>query len=398
MAPKDQLLREAIADAKVIREAAIQNARMVIEEAFKPQLSSMLSKKLRAEMEEPKAADGHGSAEGGESWTEPVMEDAAPVDSSAIGTGDNKQPSKDASDSTEFGTGNEGDRVVDLSEELDEPSAADGHGSAEGGESMKEPVMESDDEFDMDDVGDEGEEDLDLNAVIRELEADVEDEEPSDEFSFDMGDEGGEDLGAGSEFDMGGEEAPEAFGAEGGEDEFDLGQSNDDDDEEIDLEEMLREMEAEDDATDTEKFAKVEETEKLHTENASLKRDLKEHRQVISYLREKLHEVNMLNAKLLYTNKIFKSTNFDLAQKQRVVETFDRATTLREVKLVYTTLAESLKNNGKKSATKITEGFASRATGGNTAPKSNLLTESAQKQVSEDAEFVARMKKLANIR
>ena len=41
------LLKEAIADAKAVRETALANAKMALEEAFTPQLKSMLSAKLR---------------------------------------------------------------------------------------------------------------------------------------------------------------------------------------------------------------------------------------------------------------------------------------------------------------------------------------------------------------
>ena len=46
-----KLLKEAIADAKAVRETAIANAKIALEEAFTPRLQSILSKKLQAEME-----------------------------------------------------------------------------------------------------------------------------------------------------------------------------------------------------------------------------------------------------------------------------------------------------------------------------------------------------------
>ena len=70
---------------------------------------------------------------------------------------------------------------------------------------------------------------------------------------------------------------------------------------------------------------------------------LKEYKDTIGYLREKLNEVNLLNAKLLFTNKLFRSFGLNNNQKLKVVETFDRTKNLREIKLVYATLAESFK-------------------------------------------------------
>ena len=46
------LLKEAIADAKAVRETAIANAKIALEEAFTPRLQSILSQKLQQEIEE----------------------------------------------------------------------------------------------------------------------------------------------------------------------------------------------------------------------------------------------------------------------------------------------------------------------------------------------------------
>jgi len=48
----DDLLREAIADAKAVRETALENAKIALEEAFTPRLQSMLSRKIAAEAED----------------------------------------------------------------------------------------------------------------------------------------------------------------------------------------------------------------------------------------------------------------------------------------------------------------------------------------------------------
>ncbi len=133
--------------------------------------------------------------------------------------------------------------------------------------------------------------------------------------------------------------------------------------EELDLEVILRELEAED------------EKEKASSEKmASLEKELAEYRQAVQLLRGKLHEVNLLNAKLLFTNKIFRKEGLTNEQKVMVVENFDRATTVREVKMVYTVLVETLTSAAKvvkttKTPSKVvTEGFASKATP-STAPK-----------------------------
>ncbi len=65
--------------------------------------------------------------------------------------------------------------------------------------------------------------------------------------------------------------------------------------------------------------------------------------ETINELRRELNEVNLLNAKLLYTNKIFKAKNLTESEKIKVLNTFDKAETVKEVKLVFETLTESFK-------------------------------------------------------
>jgi pantothenate kinase len=102
----------------------------------------------------------------------------------------------------------------------------------------------------------------------------------------------------------------------------------------------------------------------------------------------KLNEVNLLNAKLLFTNKLFKKHGLSNEQKLKVVETFDRATNLREVKLVYSTLAESL--GGRKNEIKESKGSASKAT-------ASTKSEKQEEIISEGTDMRDRFKKLANI-
>ncbi len=75
-------------------------------------------------------------------------------------------------------------------------------------------------------------------------------------------------------------------------------------------------------------------------------------------------------------------------QKLKIVETFDRAQTTREIKLVYSTLAESYKDNGNEKKKEPVKEFASKKSGG-TAPKTKIITEESQ--------VADRFKKLAGI-
>ena len=119
-----------------------------------------------------------------------------------------------------------------------------------------------------------------------------------------------------------------------------------------------------------------------------LYKELKEHRQAVKFLKDKLHEVNILNAKLLFTNKIFKEFALSNGQKMQVVENFDRAHTTREIKLVYATLCESFGQNKGIRKKSINEVASAKA--GSTKPSRKVIT--------EEDRVANRFKKLANIR
>jgi hypothetical protein len=387
---RDNLLKEAIADAKAVKEAAIANAMLTLKESFKPQLTSMLAAKLRNEsedsMEEQKKLDSSDIA-GGLTVDEPAP----------------KKPSAVASSSSDIE--NPGQEIETFGEGIEDMMGD------EGGEQFGDAG--AGDEFGA--QGGDGEDDLDLEAIIRELEADLMGG-GEDEFGGDMG---APDMDGGMEepemeaapsfgrnvrpenaFVKGTESATDVAhamkeGEAGGIDKdgkdmkdekgVDSWKKVAEGDEEVDLEEILREMDAEDDT--------VDESEHIASENVELKRDLREHREVIKLLRNRINEVTLLNSKLMYTTKIFRSFNLSEGQKKKVVEQFDRAGTLRETKLVYSTLAESLTGKvgtatPRKVAANITEGASKPV--GSTKPKS-------QSVLTEGDTQVARMQKLAGI-
>ena len=118
--------------------------------------------------------------------------------------------------------------------------------------------------------------------------------------------------------------------------------------------------------------------------------ELKEYKKAVLFLKNKLHEVNILNAKLLFTNKLFKEFALDNNQKLRVVETFDRAQTTREIKLVYSTLAESFKGGNVMRKSKIRESASAKT--GSTKPSKR-----SRKVITEEASVANRVKQLAGL-
>ena len=351
-----KLLKDAIADAKAVRETAIANAKIALEEAFTPRLQSILSKKLTAEME-------------GEEEEEVEVNEDNDI-STGIGTGDNKQPADKANTAqTDLSgiskeTSPEGEELEDYDKVKDLTEAEEELGDEESHEEA--PATEGEIETDEDE--------LDLESIIRELEAQIAGEEGEEAHIEEPALEGEHEFGAEEEIPA---EEPAMEAEEPAHDE-----------EEIDLDEILREMgygEDEEEVTEAEEANHDEEKEKLQSE-------LAEAISTIKSLKGTINEVNLLNAKLLYANKLFRSYNLTNEQKVKVVENLDRTSNVREVKLVYATLAESMRFTGteRKVAAKktMTEGFASKPQA-TTAPKKEII--------SESNELANRFKQLAGI-
>ena len=389
----DNLLKEAIADAKAVKETALANAKIALEEAFTPKLQRMLSAKLAQEEDgEAEAAEDEDLEEQGDPE---AMEDTS--DLPAEESGDEAYEDGDVEDGMSEDEVEEND---DMEEEMGDTSAI-----GEGEEADEDEDLEEDDEpVEDEEAAEEDEEayeddELDLEAIIRELEADAdEDEEPVEEQS-DSSDIGEDDdvvepVSGDDEDKEETEVSSDAPGAENEDDEvvddLEEGEEADEDeeaDEALDLESIIKELEdemKEEEADEDEEAAE----ESVKAKFAKVNADLAEHRKVVKYLSSKLHEVNLLNAKLLYTNKLFRAHSLKEGQKLRVIETFDRAKNLREVKLVFTTMAESFGSTPSKKR-RVTESAASRPTA-STKPTKQVITEG---QV-----LANRFKKLAGIK
>jgi copper chaperone CopZ len=289
----NNLLKEAIADAKAVRETAMANAKIALEEAFTPRLQSMLSARLAEEAEE------------------------------------------------------------ETMEEEEEEMATEGYKNDEDGTPDPGPAIKEEDEMEM-------EEDLDLESIIRELEDEMEESTMEEEEEADA--------------EVSVEPAPV-----------------EEEEEDVNIEEIIRALREEDHETKEEPVTEGEdEDEAPVAESEEESEDLKEAYRVIRFMKSKLNEVNLLNAKLLFSNKLFRNYSLNESQKMKVIENFDRAASIREVKLVYSTLCESFGSVGTKKKQQIKESYASKPAGKSTAPKKEIL--------SEGFELAARWKKLANLK
>jgi len=223
-----------------------------------------------------------------------------------------------------------------------------------------------------DDQDSSEEDDLDLDEIIKELEDELSkgDEAEDAAENEDWKNETAEDR---EEAGVGEDPTHSNIDEEGEESKDDM----------IDIEEIIKELE------DEEAAEKAGEEEKSQMD--SLQSELAEAYEVIKTLKGTINEVNLLNAKLLFANKLFRAFNMTNEQKSKVIDTLDRTSNVREVKLVYSTLAESMKFGANTPAKKnITEGIASKAQK-STAPAKQVIVE------AKNDSFAERFKTLAGI-
>lgn len=325
------LLKEAIADAKAVRETALQNAKMALEEAFTPHLKSMLSAKL-AEEEDDEDENPFAEKEEDDEETAEGMHDS---------------PRREDDDE---------ELEVDEMEHEDDEEEVDESTIIEIDGVKYAPIVTEDEHEDEEDESEE----LDLESVIKELEEELNETESDDD------DE------------------------EKNVDEEVVTEDEDEDDDKDEVDEQSTSSGIGSGTAVKQPSAGDEDDPgkgKVHEQVNVLQSELKEYKEAVGFLRDKLHEVNILNAKLLYTNKLFKEFVLSNDQKLKIVETFDRAQTAREIKLVYSTLAESYTDNGKEKKEVVRE-FSSKKSGG-TAPKTKII--------SEEVEVADRFRKLAGI-
>jgi hypothetical protein len=409
MANKD-LFKQAIADAKSIREAAITNAKLALEESLTPQLKELLAQRL-AEMEE-------------EAETEEVLAEA-----------EIEEAAEETPENPEDHTKQPGYVTEEEAEDEKEEEEGEEAGEEEAEDDSEESEDEAEEDLEVEDMTVE-----DLKDLIRDiLSQEMGDEEPAGE----EGDEEAEDMVG---MDMTAE--PEA---EAGEEEINLEElmaelaAMANEGEEVVAEEEIEET-INDPETDSAHGNVAEEesmeeiydigdlssvpqhlqyigilapwiaaltglaitvvkdklakggaeaaklvktaTEKSKTQAAPMKEteELAEALATIETLQKDLNEVNLLNAKLLYVNKVFKANNLTESQKATVIAAFDKAETVKEVKLVFETVSENVPS-GKKEVVKEAKGFASAAVGKSDKPE----------VITEANAAVLRMQKLAGI-
>jgi len=404
------ILKEAIADAKAVREVALANAKAALEEAFTPKLQSMLSAKLSEELDE----DMYD-----EDMDEMMYDEDGPED----------EKMEEMMDDTE-----EKEEGVNLDEEIDLEEILN---ELELDEEVAEETVEEAKDEDLEEAKEPSDEDLEEAKVDKEEEK-LDEARPvyKAEYANDptykadhVNEDKGFDLDALLEEinNLDEEETDEVTEGDFGEgkdvNEFNFtakpGQSTGEDD----LTKTLKGLAS--GATDLADFLKKAadlpnaqkvfrllsnpqvlgnwaKQIKLTQESDNIgevQAELEETKKALNAIKGELNEVNLLNSKLLYVNRIFKANQLDEGQKLRVVETLDKADSAKEAKLIYETIkdtfnvAKSKKASINKKQTRTIKeglGMASKAAGTSTAPKKEVIAESNN--------MVSRFQKLANIK
>jgi hypothetical protein len=406
MSNNTKIYSEAIAEAKSIRETAMANAKLALEEAFAPRMQEMMSNKLEALAEEMEEEEVNENMESDSMDEEISLEELiAELDSLE------EAADKDADEAMNENT-------------LEEAEDEDAVGEITVDElkdiirSVMNDVMETGEEEGEEEAGEEEEaseeDELNLNEILAELDSlnegeDLEELEEGimdnvkdlaakagmslEKFIDSVGQKlhGGKGLGTGPKmFEESEDEMEEGIGSaiKGA------------------AQKVSRGIEKAYDAVANAPelgIAKSFEKNVIDKGAASLKKagvlgtgmtkgykafesaELEEALNTIAVLRSSLNEVNLLNAKLLYVNKLFKGRNLTEAQKVKVINAFDRAETVKETKNIFETLKESFTTT--KNPIKESLSFASKAAG--VAPN--------RQPIVEGDEFMKRMQKIAGI-
>ena len=410
MSNNTKIFSEAIAEAKAIRETAMANAKLALEEAFAPRIQEMMSDKLEA-LSEEEVEEGYGSEE---TQNEEIsleellaeldgLEEGADMDADDTKMEENTISEVEADD--EVGT-----ISVDELKDIIRDIMADVMGGGEEEEEAGEEEVEDSEEMSSED-------DLELEEILAEIssleEGDL--EEGLKDMAQKVGDKIKATVGPGGSMEKWIDKTGDKMKKAGLNSPYG-GQKVFEESEELDEYGSTRAKELPDAAADgleniinglinlskkagpvaKKAFAALKALGKdielgkmsdamreVELEESS---ELEEAMKTISTLRSELNEVNLLNAKLLYVNKLFKAKNLNESQKVKVINAFDRAETVREAKNVFDTLNESLNAEKAKSQIKESLSFASKSAG-----------VSDRQPIMEGNDFVNRMQKLAGI-
>jgi len=360
-----EMLKEAIAEAKTIKETAIANAKAALEEAFTPQLTAMFAERLNEEDAEEELEENYGVEEEGLEETfnlEEILAELSETDTTDEAMSDDTMEGLDEELFLEEMSDEEIEELV--MKVIDDMIETGKLMPGEGEEEDMEDVEDMGDMEDMEDMESEEEVELDelLNELLGEEKEELNEGNPTMDLLQALMDPSKWEVASNmiSRFlatDAGGATVASVLGGAAALP-F-IGPK---------IKDKFKDVIAKLKVTETDNNVEMEET--------------------INELRNELNEVNLLNAKLLYTNKIFKAKNLTESEKVKVLNTFDKAETVKEVKLVFETLTESFKATTKKAPIKESLGSASRS----------IAPAQTKQPIIEVNDAFARMQRLAGLR
>jgi len=376
---KRDLLKEAIADAKAVKETAIANAKVALEEVFSPKLREMFAEKMDALDAEDTMYEGAEKMDEDELNLEEIlaelegleetegMEEAKDMD--YMEEAEKLTEAEEEEEEEEFDIENmsEEDLKSFIESVVDEMISS---GELEAGEESEEELGDMEDMDDMEDMESEEEEEMvNIDELLAEMQDDSEELGEAEKLN-EMSENAIAIMAALSTLGL----VPIAYATAKGHEAAKAGKFG----------EKVKKA--------VEKFEKIAAGSGAGTTGGgdlpeAKTEELEEAYNVIETLKAELNEINLLNAKLLYTNKIFKAKTLSENQKVKVLSTFDKASSVKEVKLVYESLLNSLTEK-KKAPIKESLGFASKATG---------KKESTEKPIIAEDKMVTRFQKLAGI-
>lgn len=351
MSKNREMFKEAIAEADALKKMAIENAKKSLEETFTPHLQTMLSAKIQ-EMEEGEVKEN-----------EEVVNETEEVEESVESTEEVKEEAVEEAE-VEEGEINLDELLAELNED----------------EEVSEEVNETEEINENEDLTEK-----------KKKEDEPETEETEEDAEIDLDNMSAEDLKsfiegviqgmvAGGEIKGGTAKGKEGSVGKTKEEKPKKPKAEKSEDEEVNIDEIIASL--------NEDEVEVNEEEKVEENNEELDEAL----DTIETLREEMNKMNLLNSKLLYVNKIFKAKNLQESIKKKVLSSFDKAKTVKEVKVVYETLLESL--NEKKTVSKnIVENMGSASK----VIKTTKINESKNPIVDTTNATFARWAKLAGL-
>src|SRR5574344_1423657 len=390
MSQEKNLLQEAILAAKQVRAAAVKNAVKGLEESLTPSIKAMLAQKLEEEVvpsvpappatssrktEDTEMNESEDDDESIEENTTSGFKDVKPKKSLTEEDDNDDKSTEDEpdGDEPEEDEESEDDEEPDGDEDDEEPDGDEDGGEAHGNHS--EPDGDEPEETDGKEKLDDDTELKDITlGDLKDVIADIIAQVNGTEGNVAPGGNEGVDMQPADVQGAGEEDAPL-------EDTEPISDENkDDDNDEIDLSEILKELEED---QKVEKNRRVVNNSQDSKEISNLRRENKEYKKAVKELKESLQGTNLLNAKLLYATRMMGKRNLTEAQKVRVIRSFDVASTPEEVKIVYNTLNESLdaevkknvmQRSGRPASSVVTEALQGRV-GGSTAPTKILAVD-----------------------